>query len=70
MYMDKVGVGLITCDRVDMYDVCQKSIKDDWYDEFVVALQQKASKELFVRGHSLVSGEFYVELRRRLGFVP
>jgi len=36
MYMDKVGVGLITCDRIDMYDVCQKSIKDDWYDEFVV----------------------------------
>ena len=48
--MSKVGVGIITCDRIDMYDVCQKSIKDDWYDEFVVV--DDGTKE-----HLLVSQE-------------
>ena len=34
--MAKVGVGLITCDRPDMFDICFKSIKVKWYDELVV----------------------------------
>jgi len=34
--MDKVGVGIITCDRVDMFNVCFESLSDDWYDELVV----------------------------------
>jgi glycosyltransferase involved in cell wall biosynthesis len=34
--MDKVGVGVITCDRPDMFDICFKSIKVKWYDEMVV----------------------------------
>ena len=34
--MDKVGVGIITCDRVDMFNVCFESLSDEWYDELVV----------------------------------
>ena len=48
--MDKVGVGIITCDRIDMYDVCQKSIKDDWYDEFVVVDDGKKEHPADTRG--------------------
>lgn len=48
--MDKVGVGLITCDRIDMYDICQKSIKDDWYDEFVVVDDGKKDHPSDTRG--------------------
>ena len=33
--MSKVGVGIITCNRVDMYKVCRDSIDEDWYDELV-----------------------------------
>jgi len=34
--MDKIGVGIITCDRPDMYDICIESIDKNWYDELVV----------------------------------
>jgi len=34
--MGKVGVGIITCDRTDMYDICIESIDKSWYDELVV----------------------------------
>ncbi len=34
--MSKVGVGIITCDRPDMYDICIESIDKSWYDELVV----------------------------------
>ena len=30
-----IGVGIITCNRVDMYKKCRDSIKEDWYDELV-----------------------------------
>ena len=35
MVMSKIGVGVITCDRMDMYHVCIESIKQDWCDELV-----------------------------------
>lgn len=33
--MSKIGVGVITCDREDMYKVCMDSIKEEWMDELV-----------------------------------
>ena len=34
--MSKIGVGIITCDRVNMFNVCFESLSDEWYDELVV----------------------------------
>ena len=33
---EKIGVGIITCDRVDMFNVCFESLNEEWYDELVV----------------------------------
>ena len=33
--MSKIGLGIITCARVNMYHVCFDSLNDGWYDEFV-----------------------------------
>jgi len=30
-----IGVGIITCNRIDMYNKCRDSIHEDWYDELV-----------------------------------
>ena len=32
---EKIGVGIITCNRIDMYKKCRDSIHEDWYDELV-----------------------------------
>jgi len=34
--MDKIGVGIVTCDRVSMFNICFESLSDEWYDELVV----------------------------------
>ena len=33
--MSKIGVGIITCNRIDMYKKCSDSIQESWYDELV-----------------------------------
>ena len=33
--MSKIGVGVITCNRIDMYKKCIESIQESWYDELV-----------------------------------
>lgn|SRR5210317_112665 len=48
--MSKIGVGVITCDRVDMFDVCFDSIKEDWYDELVVIDDGKRNHPTVNRG--------------------
>ncbi len=48
--MSKVGVGLITCDRPDMYDICQKSIDDSWYDEIVTVDDGKKEQPYTIKG--------------------
>ena len=30
-----IGVGIITCNRIDMYKKCRDSIQESWYDELV-----------------------------------
>jgi len=32
----KIGIGVITCDRIEMLKKCLNSIKQDWYDYLVV----------------------------------
>lgn len=32
---EKIGVGIITCNRIDMYKKCRDSIQESWYDELV-----------------------------------
>ncbi len=33
--MSKIGVGIITCNRIDMYKKCRDSIQESWYNELV-----------------------------------
>ena len=48
--MDKVGVGIITCDRVNMFNVCFESLNDEWYDELVVVDDGKEDYPLMRKG--------------------
>jgi|13_taG_2_1085334.scaffolds.fasta_scaffold68033_2 GT2 family glycosyltransferase len=34
--MNQIGVGIITCDRVNMFNACFDSLKDEWFDKLVV----------------------------------
>ena len=52
--MDKVGVGIITCDRVDMFNVCFESLSDEWYDELVVVDDGKEEYPLMRRGAEFI----------------
>ena len=38
---EKIGVGIITCDRNEMFNVCFESLNDEWYDELVVVDDSK-----------------------------
>ena len=48
--MSKIGVGVITCDRMDMYHVCIESIKKNWYDELVTVDDGKNDLVLAPKG--------------------
>ncbi len=52
--MNKVGVGIITCDRVKMFDVCFESISDEWYDELVVVDDGKEQGPFKRRGAEFI----------------
>ena len=52
--MSKVGVGIITCDRVKMFDVCFESISDEWYDELVVVDDGKEQGPFKRRGAEFI----------------
>jgi|TARA_R110001592_G_scaffold236703_1_gene495284 GT2 family glycosyltransferase len=52
--MDKVGVGIITCDRVNMFNVCFESLSDEWYDELVVVDDGKENYTLNCSGAELI----------------
>jgi glycosyltransferase involved in cell wall biosynthesis len=48
--MSKIGVGVITCDRMDMYHVCIESIKEAWCDELVTVDDGKNEYVLAPKG--------------------
>ena len=48
--MSKIGVGIITCDRVNMFNVCFDSLNDEWYDELVVVDDGKEEYPLMRSG--------------------
>ena len=48
--MGKIGVGIITCDRVNMFNVCFESLNDSWYDELVVVDDGQKEYPLMRRG--------------------
>ncbi len=48
--MSKIGVGVITCDRMDMYHVCIESIKEAWCDELVTVDDGKNDYVLAPKG--------------------
>ena len=48
--MSKIGVGVITCDRMDMYHVCIESIKKSWCDEIVTVDDGKKDHVLAPKG--------------------
>ena len=49
-----IGVGIITCDRVKMFDVCFESISDEWYDELVVVDDGKEQGPFKRRGAEFI----------------
>jgi len=51
---EKIGVGIITCDRVKMFDVCFESISDEWYDELVVVDDSKDQGPFRRRGAEFI----------------
>ena len=57
--MDKVGVGIITCDRVNMFNVCFESLSDEWYDELVVVDDGKENYTLNCSGAELIHTAVY-----------
>ena len=48
--MSKIGVGIITCDRVNMFNVCFESLNEEWYDELVVVDDGKEEHPSMRRG--------------------
>ena len=34
--MQKIGIGIITCNRTDFLSTCLGSINEDWYDELII----------------------------------
>ena len=52
--MGKIGVGIITCDRVDMFNVCFESLNDEWYDELVVVDDGTKEYPLMRRGAEFI----------------
>ena len=49
-----IGVGIITCDRNDMFNVCFESLNDEWYDELVVVDDSKGDGPLRRRGADFI----------------
>tara|TARA_S200002703_G_scaffold12274_3_gene10938 strand:- start:1612 stop:2448 length:837 start_codon:yes stop_codon:yes gene_type:complete len=52
--MSKIGVGIITCDRVKMFNVCFESLNDEWYDELVVVDDGKEEHPLMRSGAEFI----------------
>jgi GT2 family glycosyltransferase len=52
--MGKIGVGIITCDRVDMFNICFESLNDEWYDELVVVDDGEEEYPLMRRGAEFI----------------
>jgi len=54
---EKIGVGIITCDRVKMFDVCFESLNDEWYDELVVVDDSRDQGPFKRRGAEFIRTE-------------
>ena len=44
-----IGVGIITCDRNDMFNVCFESLNDEWYDGTGKSDHRRAQSALGVK---------------------
>ena len=63
-----IGVGIITCNRIDMYKKCRDSIKEDWYDELVTVNDGDESIVCHVGDYIETSGGEGVGKAKNLAF--